>query len=880
MAANRSTNRSTILRGVLGAVSVLAFAAAPPATAQNGSDREEIEREIVSFDIPAQALDQALVQFSRQSKIPMIASTNMTRGQTSAAVFGDLQPVEALNAILKNTDLEAQRRDGGAYGLVRRVVQVEEIGGAVLDDDEPLALEEIIVTGSNIRGTQLSSSIIVFDRDDIDRTGFGTVEQLLDSLPQQFGGGASVDTPASTDRQSASNRGSGQGINLRGLGSGATLVLLNGRRLAPSGQLGGFVDVSLIPLSAIERVEILTDGASAIYGSDAVGGVVNFITRSDFDGAETRLRYGLVTEGDLDEYRVSQTLGEIWDSGNALLTYEYFNKDSLPAEDKGFSSIGLGADLLPSEERHSLLLSVSQLLSESVSVFADLSYSNRDSDFREVASFQPRLRTSTTEQLNLSLGMTFDVADDWAADVYGNYSRNDLEFDVSINFPTSGVADSELIAFGAKADGSLFETRAGAVRLAVGGGYRNEAFKFENTFLESVHVDADRDIFSAFGELSIPLFGSNNSIPGVESLEIMAAGRFEDYSDFGSTVEPKVGTVWSPIPSLSFRGTYGTSFRAPLLSDLSEASNGATLFPIPDPASLSGTTLSLIAFGGNAGLDAEESTSFTVGADYEPEAVPGLTINVTYFDIEYEGRVDIGFANPFLVFSEPDVFAPVILRDPDEGFVASLVSTAEMNGQFFNVGGPGFTPLDPFTFDLVEAVLDQRLSNLAKTRIRGLEFHVSYEVSSDIGDFDFSLHGDYLIENIQAITKTASEIDFVDTVFNPASLRLRGGAAWAGDEVSAYAFVNYVDGYTNNLTSPQEPVDSFTTVDLQLAYDTGMNVSSLWMSNVRFSLSVLNLFDEAPPFVATNDFIEATPFDPTNANGLGRFIAFEIGKSF
>ena len=141
-----ATNISTMLCGVLGAVSVLALAAATPATAQNGSDREKIEREIVSFDIPAQALDQALVQFSRQSKIPVIASTNMTRGQTSAAVFGDLQPVEALNAILKNTDLEAQRRDGDAYGLVRRVVQVEEIGGAALDDDEQLALEEIVVT--------------------------------------------------------------------------------------------------------------------------------------------------------------------------------------------------------------------------------------------------------------------------------------------------------------------------------------------------------------------------------------------------------------------------------------------------------------------------------------------------------------------------------------------------------------------------------------------------------------------------------------------------------------------------------------------------------------------------------------------------------------
>src|SRR5690606_31931103 len=130
------------------------------------------------------------------------------------------------------------------------------------------------------------------DRQDIERSGYATTQDLVRSLPQNL-------STVSDTTFGAANGGidtgyGGSGVNLRGLGSESTLVLVNGRRLAAAGR-GDFVDVSLIPLSAVERVEILTDGASAIYGSDAVGGVVNLILRKNFEGAETRLRYGAVS---------------------------------------------------------------------------------------------------------------------------------------------------------------------------------------------------------------------------------------------------------------------------------------------------------------------------------------------------------------------------------------------------------------------------------------------------------------------------------------------------------------------------------------------------------------------------------------------------------
>jgi outer membrane receptor protein involved in Fe transport len=107
-------------------------------------------------------------------------------------------------------------------------------------------------------------------------------------------------------------------------------VLLNGRRLAPS-SFGNFVDISMLPLSAIERVEVLPDGASATYGSDAVGGVINFILRDRYDGMETRLRAGSVTSGHLNEIQASQSLGRAWSTGSVMFAYDHYNRGALAA---------------------------------------------------------------------------------------------------------------------------------------------------------------------------------------------------------------------------------------------------------------------------------------------------------------------------------------------------------------------------------------------------------------------------------------------------------------------------------------------------------------------------------------------------------------------
>jgi iron complex outermembrane receptor protein len=196
-------------------------------------------------------------------------------------------------------------------------------------------LGRVEVTGSNIRRIEGESGlpVQVISRQELINGGVQTAQELLEriSANQSFGG---------------SNEAKGEGstltgftaASLRGLGSARTLVLLNGRRLAPYANSGGqSVDLSGIPASALERVEILKDGASAIYGTDAIGGVINFILRKDFSGVEINANYFATTQGGGNNGRINATAGYgdlAKDRYNFFLSADYFKQDSLKASQR------------------------------------------------------------------------------------------------------------------------------------------------------------------------------------------------------------------------------------------------------------------------------------------------------------------------------------------------------------------------------------------------------------------------------------------------------------------------------------------------------------------------------------------------------------------
>ena len=313
------------------ALGVLMLAAATPVIAQ-------AQTAAVQFRVPAGPLQTALPLFAAQSGEQILYSTDLVAGRQSPGVNGALGTDQALTALLQGTGLRARRTSSSTLVVFDPTARAEAT-------DEAVEIAEVIVTGSLIRGVADGPSpVITVTRDDIDRQGHGTVAQALAALPQNFGGTANEGALQNGADRSASNGGFASGVNLRGLGSDATLVLINGRRLSGTGAFGDFADVSTVPTSAVSRIDVLLDGASALYGSDAVGGVVNIILRRDYDGAETRARYGQTGDGATREYQFGQTVGRLWSSGGLMGSYEYNNREPLAVADRPLAG---NADLRP-----------------------------------------------------------------------------------------------------------------------------------------------------------------------------------------------------------------------------------------------------------------------------------------------------------------------------------------------------------------------------------------------------------------------------------------------------------------------------------------------------------------------------------------------------
>lgn len=301
----------------LGSHLVLAAALAGGAQASEGA--------VQSFDVPAGAsLPEALRDVALATGRNLIVSADLVRGRRAPALKGAYTADDAVAILLAGSGLKVT--------LVGDALVIVPAAEEQAEDRS----RDIIVTGSQIRGRAAAgSAVISIDRDTIDRSGLATTQQLLQAVPQNFGGGPNEATSGFSNRDNASlNQTYGSSINLRGLGSRSTLVLLDGIRPPLGGATGIFADLSLIPSSVIARIEVLPDGASAIYGSDAVAGVVNIITRRKFEGAETRVRIG-TADGDRSDLQLGQLLGTRWSSGGVVLAYEFQAAERLRAEPFG-----------------------------------------------------------------------------------------------------------------------------------------------------------------------------------------------------------------------------------------------------------------------------------------------------------------------------------------------------------------------------------------------------------------------------------------------------------------------------------------------------------------------------------------------------------------
>jgi iron complex outermembrane receptor protein len=282
-----------------------------------------------SFDIEPQLLSDALKQFALQSGQQIVFLPEAAAPRSSGGVRGSLEPEAALQRILSGTDL-SYTRSGEAFVVMQAaapiVVGAQAGAGAQVQGDgsagtpqttaggdstSPAVLEEIQVTASRVQRTGYTAPTptTVVDSDLIETRAATNVATVLYELP--------AFRPAPTGSQAAANAGAAT-VNLRGLGSDRTLVLMDGRRLVPA-------DLNQIPALLIQRTEVVTGGASAQWGSDAVAGVLNLITKSDFTGFDAQVQGGMSKYNDYEEINAGFITGTGFSGGrgHVVLAAEY-----------------------------------------------------------------------------------------------------------------------------------------------------------------------------------------------------------------------------------------------------------------------------------------------------------------------------------------------------------------------------------------------------------------------------------------------------------------------------------------------------------------------------------------------------------------------------
>jgi iron complex outermembrane receptor protein len=833
---------------------------------------------------------------------------------------------------------------------------------------EQSAVEEVIVTGSRIaRGSDFESPspVLTVDRDSIERSGYSNLQQLMEKIPAN--GNGAFSTRGNNQDSTANGAAS---ISLRGLGADATLVLVNGRRVAISSFAENittnFVDINSIPVSAIERVEVLKDGSSAVYGSDAVAGVVNIILRKDFEGFEATAGYG-AADG-YDETTASAIWGVGGDDFNVTMIVDYFKNSNLFNKERGtlgsanqtaqggqdFRSsrgypgrfivngvttrdpacpagsiagqtclydFGPWNVLTPEAERTGFMLLGHQDIGEVAQFFAEAGVQHNSSFAQgaptpldesagmtvpvthpnnpfpgatdiDIGRYRtvdagPRQWDIQTDNLRGVVGLRGTVGE-WDWEVAAQRARSESEqtgdpsqgwirtdflqqqIDAGLYNPFGGVQNpqsvidaittnlvrrgvSRLTMYDAQIGGELFDMPAGAVRMAAGAEYRDESIsdvpddQFQRGLIfgtEAVSAAASRDSWAAYVEFAVPLH---------ETIELSLAARYDDYSDFGDTTNPKVAVRWAPIEQLAFRASWGTGFRAPSLAQIGLGPSQESQFFIDTygcAAGVSGACIPLdytLIFSGNPNLEAEESETLNVGIAWQP--TDSMEITLDYWDIKQEKKIDEA---PFGFIYQQSCGvqnSTVCVRSPPLPG-ASLGTLQSVNSGFINIGEQNASGVDLggyFGFDAGPGRLTLGLSYSHLLKFEKIELN-----AAGTGFVTRPLEGEYEYPEDRA----------------------QFTADWGTDAWGVYASLNYVgefedtpdvdfDGILDYDSNTTPKVDSFTTLNLQARY-TGLE-------NVTFLVGLDNALDEEPPFAVGDGDTDLYGYVQSQHSPRGRF---------
>lgn len=850
-------------RGVfLTAVAIGTLVPIAPAFAQ-------VERRI-EYKIEAGDLGDALKAVSRQSGKEIIFTSEAVLGRSAPALRGTYSADEAVRALLEGSGLTAQFRKDVIIIRGRSEPSSHIDGGLTGKSD-------IVVTGSRIRGATAASPVITISKEEMRNTGISNVDEAIRSIPQNFSGGQNPGVAQGVPERNGANYGSGSSINLRGLGQDATLTLLNGHRLAYNSAFQG-IDVSSIPLAAVERIEIVADGASAVYGSDAVAGVANIILARDFDGLSTSARLGASTDGGNQQQQYSTVAGKRWTTGGLLLTYEFAKTTPVLAGQRDYTlSLWRDTTILPEIERHNILLSGHQELAQNFEFKIDTLYNRRHSDynvpFTNTGDYTTlgSLGRFKAESFALAPSLRIDASKDWHASLTAVYAQDNTDYG-SETYQNGSVVSiiagtyhntTKSIEFGV--EGKLLNLPGGAVRLASGAGYRNNGYT-SSRVRQPRGIDESQGVKYAFTELSLPLIGPSQELKLVERLMVNLAARYEQYSDIGNVTTPKIGVIYSPISGLSLKGSWGRSFKAPQFYQQYSLRN-ATIYDARAVGGSGYPTGSSVLFltGGNPNVGPERATTWTVTASIDPGLIKNASLDISYFSVNYRSRVVSPFPSSANALSNP-AFASLITLNPTASQIETSYTSAD---QVFNASGR------PYNAGTVVAIVNGANRNASNQQVEG--FDISGRYTFDLSRSErltLNASASY-IESKQRLSDGQPLLNLAGTIFNPPHFRARGGALFDSKQLSGSLFANYIGSVTDSRSYAPTRVGSMMTIDLSARYL--LIGQSRDRSNLEISATVQNLFNDKPDVIATT-FAYATPFDSTNYSAAGRFVSLSITK--
>ena len=915
----------------------------------------------------------------------------------------------------------AQTPDTAKEPQTQKVEEQAPSGVANVSSQEP-AEKEIVVTGTLLRGkAPVGSNLISIGQEKVASTGSSSSNELLATIPQvtNYFNRVPVADLAIATNQIQISRPNIRSISPNNAASSATLILVDGHRIATAGIKQASVDPDVIPPAAIERVEVVTEGGSATYGADAVAGVINFITRKRFDGVKVDARYGIA-----DNYwqaDASATVGKDWGSGSAYVSYSFTKNDALFGRDRDFirglnytsqpyvplgrtcvhpnlavntviPAVGVtiastnfalpgggpgtvnacdttdNSSIVPEAKRHGVIAGLFQNLDDKTTLDARAYWSRRKTlstselggvvtigpnnpynagnlpgglvlgpagclpiapgvclplvnraavsfSFAPVLGIASQHSGTDIQEWGANVELKRDIDGNWQVRALANYSHSNSSFfltgvnanrlaaagsssnpatainpyNISATNPAliadlidneiAGEAKDDLLNFRGVLDGRLLTLPGGDVRVAVGYEFMRDEFyqRYQSdirigTLKQFPFAPYYRTVHSVFGEMQIPIFGPDNATPGIQSLVLSGSVRYDHYSDFGSTTNPKLGATYKPVNWFAIRGNWGTSFTAPTpLDQLGSLQNQISSFPFvaftrpgETPA---GGSFTVAVQGSVPNLKPQTADTWSVGFDADPPFLRGLHASLSYYNVTFKDILatptpNVGiFANfPNNVTTAPAGLTPTQLR----GFESFASNGAAVIEPLIASGTP------------VYEFVDFRVGNFGTLKVSGLDFTVNYRHRTGFGGFDLSVNGNYQLTRKSQASSTSPVVNVLATE-NP-KLALQSTAGVDIGHFRAQATWNHTAGYAivpTNSVPVQSRVGAFDTVDLFFKYD--IPSGSALLKDLSITLNVKNVFNQDPPVLLRNQ-----PNENGFANGftLGRLFIFGVSKKF